>query len=78
MPSAPDGAAHPDETECGWRIRELNLAGPVDSDRLTNLSREMMREAIAPGFSGAVFAEAMGIAVAVEIARLDGWREVAS
>src|ERR1700722_2491586 len=62
------------ETESRLRISELNLVAPIESERLTYLGQEMWREAIAPGFGGAVFAEAMGIAVAVEIARLDGSR----
>jgi AraC family transcriptional regulator len=60
------------ETESRLRIGGLNLGGLIESERLTYLGQEMLREAIAPGFGGAVFAEAMGIAVAVEIARLDG------
>jgi AraC family transcriptional regulator len=62
------------ETESRLRISEFNLAGPIESERLTYLGQAMLREAIAPGFGGAVFAEAMGIAVAVEIARMDGGR----
>jgi AraC-like DNA-binding protein len=62
------------ETESGLRISELNLVAPPESERLTYLGQEMLREAIAPGFGGALFAEAMGMTVAVEIARLDGWR----
>jgi AraC family transcriptional regulator len=60
------------ETESRLHISELNLVAPIESERLTYLGQEMWREAITPGFGGAVFAEAMGIAVAVEIARLDG------
>src|SRR6202020_2047055 len=50
------------------------LKPPVESERLTYLGQAMLREAIAPGFGGALFAEAMGMAVALEIARLDGLR----
>jgi hypothetical protein len=60
------------ETETGLRIGELNLKAFSESERLTYLGQEMLREAIAPGFGGALFAEAMGMAVAVEMARLDG------
>ena len=60
------------ETESRLRISELNLLAPIESERLTYLGKEMWREAIAPGFGGAVFAAALGIAIAVEIARLDG------
>jgi AraC family transcriptional regulator len=62
------------ETESGPRIGELRLKPPVESERLTYLGQAMLREAIAPGFGGALFAEAMGMAVALEIARLDGLR----
>jgi AraC-like DNA-binding protein len=59
------------ETESELRINELNLVAPLESQRLTLLADAMWREAIAPGFGGSLFAEAMGMAVAVEIARLD-------
>ena len=62
------------EFESRLRIDERNLGGLIESERLTYLGQEMLREAIAPGFGGAVFAEAMGIAVAIEIARLNGSR----
>jgi AraC-like DNA-binding protein len=62
------------ETEGRLRISELNLVAPIESERLTYLGQEMWREAIAPGFSGGLFAEAMGMAIAVEVARLDGSR----
>jgi AraC-like DNA-binding protein len=64
------------EAEDGIRIKELNLSAPIESERLTYLGQEMLREAAAPGFAGALFAEAMGLAVAVEIARLDGMRRM--
>jgi AraC family transcriptional regulator len=60
------------ETESRLRISELNLVAPIESERLTLLGQEMWREAIAPGFAGALFAEATGLAIAIEIARLDG------
>ena len=60
------------ETESRLRIDDLNAGCVIESERLTYLGQQMLREAIAPGFGGAIFAEAMGIAVAVEIARLNG------
>jgi AraC-like DNA-binding protein len=60
------------ETESRLRISDLNLVAPIESERLTYLGQEMWREAIAPGFAGGLFAEATGMAIAVEIARLDG------
>ena len=64
------------ETEDGMRTNGLNLSpsASIESERLTYLGQVMLRESIAPGFGGAIFAEAMGLAVAVEIARLDGRR----
>jgi AraC family transcriptional regulator len=64
------------ETEEGMRTKELNLSGHIESERLTYLGQEMLRESVAPGFAGALFAEAMGMAVAAEIARLDGMRRL--
>jgi AraC family transcriptional regulator len=71
---SPSFLADLSETESRLRIGALNLAGPIGSERLTYLGQAMLREAIAPGFGGGIFAEAMGIAVAVEVARLDGAR----
>ena len=62
------------ETEDRIRISELILSAPIESERLTYLGQQMLREAVTPGFGGALFAEAMGLAVTVEIARLDGRR----
>lgn len=62
------------ETEERIPVNKLDRLAPIESQRLTYLGQEMLRESIAPGFGGAIFAEAMGLAVAVEIARLDGLR----
>jgi AraC-like DNA-binding protein len=72
----PDFLADLAETEEGMRINELNLSAPIESERLSYFGQEMLREAVAPGFSGTLFAEAMGVAVVVEIARLDGLRRL--
>jgi AraC-like DNA-binding protein len=69
---SPDFLAGLAETESRLRISDLNLVAPIESERLTYLGQEMWREAIAPGFAGGLFAEATGMAIAVEIARLDG------
>jgi AraC-like DNA-binding protein len=71
---SPDFLAGLSETESRLRISDLNLVAPIESERLTYLGQEMWREAIAPGFAGGLFAEATGIAIAVEVARLDGLR----
>lgn len=62
------------ESECKLRLDNLDLLSSIDSERLTYLSRAMFREAIAPGFASSLFAEAMGIEIALEIARYDGAR----
>ena len=70
----PNFLANLAEIDSGLPIRDLNLKLPVESERLIYLGGAMFREAMQPGFGGALFAEAMGMAVAVEIARLDGVR----
>jgi AraC family transcriptional regulator len=62
------------EKESGLRIAEFNLAAPIESARLTYIGQQILREVIAPGFAGALFAEAIGTAVVVEVARLAGSR----
>jgi AraC family transcriptional regulator len=62
------------EIEEERRISDMDPLRPIESGRLAGLGVAMLREAIAPGFGGPIFAEAMGIAIAVEVARLDGPR----
>jgi AraC family transcriptional regulator len=62
------------EAESQVRIDTLKFMNPIESDWLLYLGRAMFREAVEPGFAGEVFAEAMGISIALEIARLDGAR----
>jgi AraC-like DNA-binding protein len=62
------------ETESELRIGAFTLTAPFESERLTSIGQQMLREVIAPGFGGALFAEAIGMAVAVEVARLAGSR----
>lgn len=69
---APRFLAGLSETENGLRINELNLVAPIESDRLTHLGQAMFREATEPGFGGSLIAEALAMAIVVEIARLDG------
>jgi AraC family transcriptional regulator len=57
------------ETEGRLRLGEIGFVRAFDSERLTFLGKEMFRETIAPGFGGSLFAEAMGMAVTLEIAR---------
>jgi AraC family transcriptional regulator len=60
------------ETEGGLRLRDLDVLASMESERLTYLCRTMFREAMRPGFAGALFAEAMGMEIAVEVGRYDG------
>jgi AraC-like DNA-binding protein len=67
----PDFVAALSEVEDGLRLGEIGLLADIESDRLVALGRAMWREAIDPGFASAVFADAVGMAVALEIARYD-------
>jgi AraC family transcriptional regulator len=69
---SPDFISGLSETEGGLPIEEVDFLTSIESKRLAYLGQAMLREAIEPGFGGALFAEAMGMAVVVEIARLDG------
>jgi AraC family transcriptional regulator len=64
------------EIESGIRIGDLDIITNIESDRLTYLGRTMFREAIEPGFASSLFAESVGLALALEIARLDGVRRL--
>jgi AraC-like DNA-binding protein len=68
----PDFLADLSDAENGLRIGELNIVTPIESEGLTYMGEAMLREAIEPGFGASLFAEAIGMAVAVEIARWDG------
>lgn len=64
------------ELESGFQISELAVLTNLESERLVYLGRAMFREAMEPGFASSLFAEAIGMAIALEIARLDGARRV--
>ena len=57
------------ETEGRLRLGEIDFVRAFDSERLSFLGKAMFREVIAPGFGGSLFAEAMAMAMALEIAR---------
>jgi AraC-like DNA-binding protein len=59
------------EIDDGLRFEEIDFLTDIGSERLTYLGQTMLREAIQPGFAGSIFAEAMGMAIALEIARYD-------
>jgi len=62
------------EADSGVRIDNLDLLTSIESERLAYLGRAMFREAIAPGFASSLFAEAIGMEIALEILRYDDAR----
>jgi AraC family transcriptional regulator len=60
------------ETDSRLALREIDFVRAFASERLTYLGNAMFREALAPGFGGSLFAEAMGMAMALEVARYGG------
>jgi AraC-like DNA-binding protein len=69
---SPDFLSRLSEAESGFRIDGIDFLTDIQSQRLTYLGGLMFREAIAPGFASTLFAESIGIEIAVEIARYDG------
>lgn len=59
------------ETTTGATLGEIGLLTDIESERLIYLGRAMFREAVEPGFASSLFAEAMGMVSALEIARYD-------
>lgn len=62
------------ETENGLPIDGIDFLTDIQSERLTYLGRAMFREAIEPGFASSLFAEAIGMEIALEIVRYDDAR----
>jgi AraC-like DNA-binding protein len=60
------------EAESGFNLRHLGLLPDIQSERLVYLGRAMFREATRPGFASSLFAEAIGMEIALEVARYDG------
>jgi AraC family transcriptional regulator len=67
----PDFFSGLSETEDGFRFDDIDYITDIQSERMTYLGRSMYREAVAPGFAASLFAESMGLAIQVEIARYD-------
>ena len=65
------------EADSDLRIDNVGLLPSIKSERLSYLGRAMFREAIEPGYGSSLLAEAMGMEVALEIARYDGARRTA-
>ena len=68
----PEFLARLSEADSSVRIDNLDLLSSIESERLSYLGRAMFREATAPSFASSLFAEAIGMEIAVEIARYDG------
>ena len=66
---SPDFFSHLSKTESGFRIEGIDFLTDIQSERLTYLGQAMFREALEPGFASSLLAEAMGMEVALEIAR---------
>jgi AraC-like DNA-binding protein len=60
------------ENDDGLRFEEIDFLTDIGSERLSFLGQTMLREAIRPGFASSLCAEAIGMMVALEIARYDG------
>ena len=71
---SPDFFSRLSETDSGFRIEGIDFLTEIQSERLTYLGGLMFREATAPGFASALFAEAIGMEIALEIVRYDGAR----
>ena len=69
---SPDFSKELSETDGRLRFDELDFLMDIGSERLAYLGRAMLRETIQPGFASSLFAESMGISIALEIARYDG------
>ena len=65
------------EADSDLRIDNVGLLPSIKSERLSYLGRAMFREAIEPGYGSSLLTEAMGMEVALEIARYDGARRAA-
>jgi hypothetical protein len=63
------------EATNGATLSKFDLLTDIDSDRLIDLGRAMFREAVEPGFASSLFAEAVGMVSALEIARYDRARQ---
>jgi AraC family transcriptional regulator len=68
---SPGFLANLSETGSGAALGEIGLLTDIESERLIYLGRAMFREAVEPGFASSLFAEAMGMVSALEIARYD-------
>jgi AraC-like DNA-binding protein len=60
------------EAESGFKLGHLDLLSDIQSERLVYLGRAIFREATRPGFASSLFAEAIGMEIALELARYDG------
>ena len=66
------------ETDGALRLGGIDLLSSIESPRLMHLGQMIFHEAINPGFSGSLFAEAAASAIILEIARYNGERSLAN
>lgn len=59
------------------RLETIDFIRTIESPRLAYLGGAMFRETAAPGFGASLFAESIGMQIALEIARYDGRRNAA-
>jgi AraC family transcriptional regulator len=71
---SPNFLAGLSEVESGFKLSHLDLLSNIQSERLAYLGRVMFREATQPGFASSLFAEAIGMEIALEVARYDSAR----
>jgi AraC-like DNA-binding protein len=57
------------QTELELRLDDIDYIRAFDSAHLTYLGQSMFREVVRPGFGSSLFAESIGMAIALEIAR---------
>jgi AraC family transcriptional regulator len=69
---SPDFIARLSKTEKRVRLDLLECMTAIESARLTYLGWSIFREALEPGFASSLFAEALSMSIALEIARYDG------
>ncbi len=60
------------EIDSRLRFDGIDFLTSIESERLSYLGRTMFREAVQPGFASSLFVEAIGMSIALEIARYDG------
>lgn len=66
------------EIEQGLELNNFGIISGINSPRIVGLCQLMFSESLAPGFASSVFADAVGTAIALEIARYNGGHRTGS